>query len=214
MTYRELVYMCLDEIKLSSDDSYITEDHILYLISKYRALLLRQKYEKTNMPVAESNYQLYKNQFEGNAIIPIMSIAKPRLFWADTNTGSIKYATFVSPHRFRFVGNNKHLSSIYYWTSSEWGEIKVKPLGMPEPFDIYAVFEDCIKVSEHDAFDSGTDILDEECPIEAELVAGVQEMVVKDALGIAYRPNDFINNGADDLSKLGMAAAANSKKKE
>ena len=28
-TYRELVYLCLDEMKLYTDDSLFTEDHII-----------------------------------------------------------------------------------------------------------------------------------------------------------------------------------------
>jgi hypothetical protein len=40
-TFRDIVYMIMDELKLSSDDSYYTEDHIIFLISKYRAFLLK-----------------------------------------------------------------------------------------------------------------------------------------------------------------------------
>jgi hypothetical protein len=40
-TYRELVYMVLDELKAKSDDFYYTEDHIIFLLDKYRAFLLK-----------------------------------------------------------------------------------------------------------------------------------------------------------------------------
>ena len=113
MTYRELVYMCLDEIKLASDDSYITEDHILYLISKYRAFLLRQKYEKTNMPASISNYQKIKVQKED--IIPnILGIAKPKVYVGE-GAAKVSY-TFVTPHRFDFVGNNRILKPVSFCT--------------------------------------------------------------------------------------------------
>ena len=55
--YRELVYMVLDELKLSSDDSYFTEDHIIFLLGKYRTLLLKQRYSDIKKPIPESNYQ-------------------------------------------------------------------------------------------------------------------------------------------------------------
>ena len=32
-TYRELTYMVLDQLKLASDDSYYTEDHVKFLLS-------------------------------------------------------------------------------------------------------------------------------------------------------------------------------------
>lgn len=204
MTYRELVYMCLDEIKLASDDSYITEDHILFLISKYRAFLLRQKYEKTNMPAPISNYQLL-NITDLTKGIPLpMNIAIPRVV-VTLSDNSDKKATFVSPHRFEFVGENKSLQSFIYCTLDKNNIMQFKNLPTSSSitsYDIYALFEDCVKASE---FNSPVDILDEECPIESELVSAVQELVVKDALGIAYRPKDFLNNANDDLGNIGLA---------
>jgi len=40
-TFKEIVYLALEELKLTSDDSYYTEDHILFLLNKYRAFLLK-----------------------------------------------------------------------------------------------------------------------------------------------------------------------------
>ena len=42
----EIVYMINDEIKLFSDDSSFTEDHIIFLIEKYRSAILKQEYNK------------------------------------------------------------------------------------------------------------------------------------------------------------------------
>lgn len=207
MTYRELVYMCLDEIKLASDDSYITEDHILFLISKYRAFLLRQKYEKTNMPVSFNNYQLVESTV-GNYVPTIMSIAKPIVTYTDDND-KVTHLTYVSPHRYLFVGDNKTLKSIKYCTIDRNNCVRCTM--DVDGVSIYAVFEDILEPSKKVAENQSTDILDLTCPIETDLVSGVQELVVKDALGIAYRPTDFINNAADDLSKIGMAAG-NSRK--
>lgn len=214
MTYRELVYMCLDEIKLASDDSYITEDHILFLISKYRAFLLRQKYEKTNMPVSESNYQTVQ-LYDGDRCPSLLGIAKPRISVQGVKTAENGdeipysfYCTYVTQHRFEFIGNNRILAPITYCTIDKWGTLvfKIKPEGT---FDIQceAVFEDILKATQAQMDWSGNvEILDEECPIEAELISGVQELVVKDALGIAYRPKDNMNNANDDLSSLGVAS--------
>lgn len=206
MTYRELVYMCLDEIKLASDDSYITEDHILFLISKYRAFLLRQKYDKINLPASESNYQ--KIKVSQDSIIPdVMGIAKPRVYVGE-GAAKVSY-TFVTPHRFEFVSNNRILRPVSYCTINDENKLEFKAAPpSATTINVYAIFGDCVEVSK---INTEGDILDEICPIEEELVSGVQELVVKDALGIAYRPTDFINNAADDISKIGMAAG-NSKK--
>lgn len=39
-TYKEIVYMILDEIKAISDDSYFEEEHILFLMNIWRAKIL------------------------------------------------------------------------------------------------------------------------------------------------------------------------------
>ena len=56
-TLREMVYMVIDQLKNLSDDSYYTEEHIIYLLNKYRALLLKQRYSDVKRQVPESNYQ-------------------------------------------------------------------------------------------------------------------------------------------------------------
>ena len=48
MTLRELVFMVLDECKIHSDDSYFNEDHVSFLLSKYRSFLLKKELEKEN----------------------------------------------------------------------------------------------------------------------------------------------------------------------
>lgn len=211
MTYRELVYMCLDEIKASSDDAYVTEDHILFLISKYRNLVLRRKYEKTNMPVAESNYQ----RIQGEAIVrikipqimdlgyPLISITTPKSPDDSTAKSSFK-TTYVPARRFEFVGNNSYLINVVYSTVTPEGELKCTSIKYPQVanisnYTIYAVFEDIIEASKI-TLENGTNLLDADCPIETELIPEVQELVIKDILGIAYRPQDKINNGSDDLN--------------
>lgn len=223
MTYRELIYMCLDEIKLASDDSYITEDHILFLIGKYRSFLLKQKYEKSNMPVAKSNFQKYMVKPNGvpvdntsGSIPKLMNIAQPIVFTDPRGiVGENEYYTYVPFHRFKFVGNNKYLTNIRYCTIDFNGNLQLKyekdqygrPIIPEDIFYIWAVFEDIIEV------EGGLDSLDydKECPIEADLVAGVIELVVKDALGMAYRPQDKANNGSDELGSVGLMSG-NSKK--
>ena len=48
MTLRELVFLVLDEVKINSDDSYFNEDHIVFLLNKYRSFVLKKELEKEN----------------------------------------------------------------------------------------------------------------------------------------------------------------------
>jgi len=56
-TYKELVYMVLDQLKIISDDSIITEDHVIFLLSKYRAFLLKQQYLSKGKSIPNDYYQ-------------------------------------------------------------------------------------------------------------------------------------------------------------
>ena len=49
--------MIADELELFSDDATYTEDHIIYLLGKYRAFLLKQRYADIKKQIPESNYQ-------------------------------------------------------------------------------------------------------------------------------------------------------------
>ena len=44
--------MVLDEIKLTSDDSIINENHVIFLLNKYRTFLLKQRYSDIKKPIS------------------------------------------------------------------------------------------------------------------------------------------------------------------
>lgn len=56
--YNELVFIVSDLAKTLSDDTIINENHILFLLNKYRTYLLKQKYDKAAPgEIPASNYQ-------------------------------------------------------------------------------------------------------------------------------------------------------------
>ena len=128
-TYGEIVYMVLDEIKGKSDDFTYTEDHVLYLIDKTRAFLLKQRYSDIKKQIPDINYQTICVDTRESTIpdcvlydgadylrttekIPdIMLIATPRVFTTDYYQGEI---TYISRDRMRYVGYNKYLKNIVY----------------------------------------------------------------------------------------------------
>ena len=61
MLVKELVYIVLDLCKASgSDDSFITEEHVLFLLKKYRSFLIKKEQEKeksTTDVASEFEYQ-------------------------------------------------------------------------------------------------------------------------------------------------------------
>ena len=71
-TFKEIVYMCLDILKERSDDAYYTEEHIIFLAKKMRALLLSRKYKGsrngTFSAMSEENLQRVCLQLEATAL--------------------------------------------------------------------------------------------------------------------------------------------------
>ena len=56
MKIKELVYMVLDEIKGLSDDFTYTEDHVIFLLNKYRTSLLKQNTKMIKVQCTSSNF--------------------------------------------------------------------------------------------------------------------------------------------------------------
>ena len=75
--YSELVFMVNDLVKLISDDSVFTEDHIIYLLDTARSYLLKQKYENNaKNQIQDSNYQTIKVEVEEDNVYYITNMNK------------------------------------------------------------------------------------------------------------------------------------------
>jgi hypothetical protein len=44
--------------------------------------------------------------------------------------------------------------------------------------------------------------MDVEFPLEADLIPQMIELIVKELLGVNYRPKDSVNNSSDDLADI------------
>lgn len=219
-TYREAIYMCLDLIKASSDDFSYTEDHVAYLLDKFRALLLKQRYgNDPKKSVPYSNYQTLEvtlNDGEGqfikstNKIPNMLQVGIPRIISPDEEYYDYRFE-FTSRERLPFVGNNKYLKLITYCAINEDNYILVQNKSKQDPtyinpttFKIVGVFEEPRFLIE--------EWLDAQFPIEEGLLTTLIEMVVKELLGAAYRPADSINNANDDMASMANFLANNMKK--
>ena len=224
-TYKELVYMCLDELKLYSDDALYTEEHIMFLLGKYRTFLIKQRYSDVKKQISESNYQtICLDLIEVPAIsgepceggfylrskekIPfLMKIGNPRVYPIDYYQGEI---TYVSRDRMRYVGYNKYLQNIIYASLGPDNYLYFKSFNPQflylEKVRMTGIFEDTLAASELQCPDeSGNtvcDVLDREFPIEAALVPPMIELVVKELLGAEYKPDDKTNDAKDELSEV------------
>lgn len=225
MTYREIAYMCLDQLKVASDDSYYTIDHILFLISKIRALLLKQTYSNIKKEIPQSNYQticldlmqvpaITGEPCEGGTYLrskekvpSTMTIGTNIVYPIDFYQGT--HITYVSRERMRYVGTNKWLKNVIYTSKGPDGYLYFKS---SNPQFLYlkkvkmtGIFEDPDKAAELECDSNNNlecDVLDREFPLEEGLVASAIELVIKYLSGAVYRPKDQENDANDDLSDL------------
>lgn len=230
MTVGEITYMCLDLAKAAtSDDSYLNEDHCIFLLKKYRAFLIKkeQDKEKSSTDVAsEFEYQQVCLDLEKvpaideepctggyylrtkQAIPKILEGTLPRVYPIDYYQGV--NITYIPRERMRYVGHNKFLRNIIYvsvgpdmhlYVNSENPQfLYLKQLRMS------AVFEDFDEATELLCDDAGgdasCDVLDASFPIREYLVPPLIELVVKALTGTNYHPIDKQNNAMDNLAGL------------
>lgn len=229
MKLREIVYLCLDELKGFSDDFSYTEEHIIFLITKFRAFLLKQRYSDIKKQVPNSNYQdiclelepFSSDSCNGNTYLKsttkvpdLMSIGSIKV--SPNNSLDNYNICYVTKDRFKFTGNNKYLQNIIYCTLDTDNFIYLKS---NNPQFIYlkkmkmsGIFED-VELASSLSCDTNKecDSLDIEFPLESALVPPLVELVIKELLGATYRPEDSINNSTDDLANLASFLRRNTK---
>lgn len=218
MKINEVIYYCLDAIKAISDDSHVNEDHVLFLLSKYRAALLQQ-YHNVRKPVTETNYQIVTLTLTDVDKIPctvgpklrsqealpaILSIAKPLVLLF--NGFESEVIEYVSYSRLKSTGYNKWKKNFIYSSIGPNGYLYLS-FNNPqaqylETIQFKAVFEDFEKVYDLQYKDQDYDIMEQEFPFEHAMIPDLIARVVKDILGTAWRPADQKNDGDDSLSDI------------
>lgn len=229
-TYGELVYLILDELKLTSDDGQFEEDHIITLINQYRNLLLKQRYSDIRKEIPVSNLQsvnitlvINDNTIEVATItnthlkstfpLPVVlnlnaqnvtKINNSNLFW----NGEF---SFIDYGQFKYIGYNKWLNSIIYISVGPDNYVYARSNNQEilnlTSLTITSIFEDPIAVYKLSSpIDNTSDlsILDMVIPVEGNLISIIKELVIKELSPVIYKPNDEVNNSADDLNKMGV----------
>ena len=222
MTYREIVYACLDILKLTSDDSLYTEDHIIFLANKARTLLLKQRYSDIKKKIPESNYQticldlekvqnIQDLECKGSSLrtvqeIPyLMKIGNPKVYPQNYYLGEI---TYISRERMRYVGHNKYLQNIIYCSLAPDNHLYFKSSNPQHLYlkkvQVTGIFEDIQNASQLECNNDNSqcqDLLDKTFPLEEGLVQNLIEIVVKQLGPSVDLPQDQENNAQDDLAK-------------
>lgn len=238
MLVKELIYYILDSVKIISNDSIITEDHVFYLAKKYRSFLIKKEQEKeksTTDIASEFEYQQICLDLEkvpaidgepctGGYYLRTTKAAPKTLEGTTPRVYPIDFyqainIVYIPRDRMRYIGTNKFLQNIIYVSL---GPDKHLYLNGSNPQFMYlrklrmlGIFEDFDEASklacDSDGNSTPCDYLDMEFPIRDYLVPTLIELCVKDITGAAYRPKEDRNNNRDDLPLIanGMASRAN-----
>ena len=226
MTYREATFMVLDELKGMSDDFSFTQDHIIFLLDKFRAFLLKQRYfNNFRKAISESNYQticldlievpaISGEPCEGGTYlrskdkIPItLLIGNPRVYPMDYYQGDI---AFVSRDRMRYVGYNKWMQNIIYCSLGPDHYLYFKSNNPQflylEKVKFTAIFENAKEASELtcEGEEVECNILDRTFPIEEALIPPLIQIVVQELRGPEYAPSDEKNDANDTLDETNI----------
>lgn len=239
-TYREAIYMCNDLLKGMGDDFTYTEEHIAYLLDKFRALLLKQRYAndpKKHVPY--SNYQTIEIEFNPesprdvlksvNRIPYLLQIGIPRIMLDNEDYYNYRFE-LISRERFPFVGNNKYTKMIDYCAINETNNLIIKNKDSywiknpkssniilvyigPKKFKLTGIFENPREVIDEISFGEPLNVndLDRNIPIEEGLITTLIELVVKELANSVYRPTDDTNNNRDDNADMANFIRQNTK---
>lgn len=223
-TFRQITYMVNDLLKLVSDNSFYTEEHIMFLASKMRALLLERKYKQTRnsafTPMNDQNRQMICLDVEPTEMLEygcasgwMRSVQEiPALL--DSASMSVypvssmlqTTVTFIPEARMPYVGHNKWLKHIIYCSKSADGHLYIHGLDpqfmLLERVKAEGVFADPEEAAKLSCDESGNkcEPLDTQFPLEESLIPTLIEMVVQELSGARFAPKDNKNNAKDELS--------------
>lgn len=232
--YKEIVYAVLDEVKSSNGDSNITEEHVIFLANQYRLFLIEQKKLKQGeAALSSANEQTICIDLEKVDAIPgleycndiyLRSIQEiPEIVSEESVKVNLVdlfniMTAYVSKERFKYVGYNKYLRNIIYTTLGPDNHLyfnsqnpQFKYLKKARVTGIFENAEKAAQLSCNEGDLASCDIMDTEFPLEADLIPQMIELIVKELLGVNYRPKDSENNAADDLANIATFVRRNMK---
>lgn len=190
---------------------------------QYRTVLLERKYRDQKNSIPTSNYQTICVDIESdtdcNNITQVKSIQNIPAFTNLKGNESIKISAigdlfnnleyvYTSIDRLPYVGNNKWLRNIIYFTTATDNKLYLKSQNhnfkylkrvsiagmLDNPKEALAL--SC------DVNGNPCDYMETEFPLESSLVSVLIDTVCNSLEGTVYRPEDDVNDASDNLSKV------------
>lgn len=222
MTFRQVAYIISDFSKTVSDDSMVTLDHTIFLISKYRNYILNQYYSSNKKPLSDANYQTICIPLERQnmSFCGSISVLKSKEKVPYTLTFGKKHIyppagfmygniQFVNNTKFKYIGFSKFMGSTIYATIGPDRYLYLRANGtdflLLRKAIMTALFTDIedaakLECSTDGECNDGCDVLDRYFPLDDSYMPLLLKMAIQDIVGAAWRPKDNENNATDDLA--------------
>lgn len=214
-TYRELVYMVMDKLKQNTDDTYFTEDHIIFLLDKYRNFLIAQD-KSSDSELSEANYQtlciplvevppIIGEPCEGKLLLrskdrlPLLLGKGITTVQPEDYFNSV-HIVFTDKNRFKYTGENKYLKNIIYVTLYDrylWLKSENPQFLYLQKVRMTGIFENAAEAAKY-ACEPNCDNLDSTFPIADDKIPQLLEFVYKELQAPVVEPEDKDNNAQDD----------------
>ena len=230
-TYREVIHFALDILKERSDDAYYTEEHMLFLATHLRAVLLERKYKKSRNKSYEAmsseNTQEICLDLEQASLLPdgcasdwlksvqeipdTLDLTAPKISTVNQMLQSM--VTLIPAERMPYVGYNKWLKNIIYaaigadnhlYLTSSNGQFMFLDKVRLEAAFVNPEEAEALSCDDNGAGDAPCDIMDKEFPLEQALIPSLIELMVQEVVGSRYAPEDKENNAKDDLAEFAL----------
>lgn len=224
MTFRQVAFIISDFSKTIVDDSIITIDHIIFLMSKYRNYILNSNYGNIKKEIGDANYQTICVDLEGDTRefcgkknvmiskekVPHLLTIGARIVYppAGFMYGNIQY---VNNTKFKYVGNNRYLKNIIYATIAPDGHLYITSSNCDfmymKKVALSALFSDIEEAAKMECDPNGDcidncEMLDKKFPLDDSFLPILLKMCVEDIVGAAWRPKDDTNNAVDDVARF------------
>lgn len=222
--WNQIAYLIYDELKLKSDDSTFTIEHIVFMMVQYRSLILKQRYTDQKKDIPATNYQTICLDVEANhdctTGLEVKSVQKIPEFVNLNGHESIKinpigarFSTLeyvlIPEERLPYTGNNKWLKNIIYFATGSDDFLYLKSQNVDfkylQKVELSALFDDPIEAGalSCDSEGNSCDYMETNFPLEAALVPILIELIVKELTPLVYKPEDEVNDASDGLSGIG-----------
>lgn len=230
-TFRQLVYMVLDEVKGISDDFTFTEEHVIFLLGKYRNLYLQQAYAQ-NPNINEANYQTICIDIQPESVtnnetcdsvylrsidvVPdVINMGNPKIYSRDLLRSKLCFVTF---ERLRYAGySNRFLKHIIYCAIGPDKHIYFRSNNIQHMYlkniKMTAIFNDIEDASalSCETVEGNCDVLDNHFPCEDFIIPQIIKAVVTELTQAEYKPKDPSNNANDDIAAIQQFIRSNMK---